>query len=186
MSGAHVPHEHGNRNIAILIAVIAALLAISEMGGKSEQTHALGMQLEASNLWNFYQAKTIRQTVLRAAVGELEAEDPPATPEAQAARKRLDERWRKDIERYESEPSTGEGRKELMQRAKAAEAERDKALNAYHQYEWSSAIFQISIVLASSSIVTGVMLLAYIAGVMTLGGAGIGALAWLAPNLLHL
>jgi hypothetical protein len=188
MSGAHVPHENDpkNRNIAILISVIAVLLALSEMGGKSAQTNALTLQLEASDLWNFYQAKTIRQTVLRAALGQLETDDPPQTPAAQSARKRLDERWRKDIDRYESEPDTGEGRKELLQRAKGAEAKRDKALNAYHQFEWSSAAFQIAIVLASSSIVTGVMLLAYAAGVLALGGAGIGVLAWAAPTLLHL
>ena len=188
MSGAHVPHEHGpqNRNIAILISVIAALLALSEMAGKSAQTHALSYQLEASNLWNFYQAKTIRQTVLRAAVGQLEADDPPSAPEAQAARKRNDERWKKDVERYESEPDTGEGRKELLARAKAMEAKRDKALHEYHLFEYSSAIFQIAIVLASASIVTGVMILAWIAGVGALAGGAIAGLALFAPTLLHL
>jgi len=186
MSGAHVPHEHGNRNVAILIAVIAALLALSEMAGKGAQTHALSYQLEASNLWNFYQAKTIRQTTLRAAVGEMEARDPPIVPEAQAARKRNDERWKKDIERYESEPDTGEGRKELLARAQATEAKRDKALHEYHLFEYSSAIFQIAIVLASASIVTGVMILAWVAGIGALAGSAIAGLALLAPTLLHL
>jgi hypothetical protein len=186
MSGAHVPHEHGNRNVAVLIAVIAALLALSEMAGKGAQTHALSYQLEASNLWNFYQAKTIRQTTLRAAVGQLEAAEPPRTPEAQAARTRNDERWNKDIERYESEPDTGEGRKELLARAQATEAKRDKALQEYHLFEYSSAIFQIAIVLASASIVTSMMVLAWIAGVGAVVGGAIAGLALLAPTLLHL
>ena len=186
MSGAHVPHEHGNRNVAILIAVIAALLALSEMAGKGAQTHALSYQLEASNLWNFYQAKTIRQTMLRAAVGQLESQDPPGAPQAMAARKGYDERWRKDIDRYESEPDTGEGRKELLARAQATEAKRDKALHEYHLFEYSSAIFQIAIVLASASIVTGVMILAWVAGIGALAGSAIAGLALLAPTLLHL
>jgi len=186
MSGAHVPHEHGNRNVAVLIAIIAALLALSEMAGKGAQTHALSYQLEASNLWNFYQAKTIRQTMLRAAVGQLEADDTPNAPEAQAARKRYDERWKKDIERYESEPDTGEGRKELLARAQATEAKRDKALHQYHLFEYSSAIFQIAIVLASASIVTSVLILAWVAGIGAVAGGAIAGLALFAPTLLHL
>jgi len=188
MSEAHVPHEHGpeNKKIAILIAVIAALLALSEMAGKGAQTHALSYQLEASDLWNFYQAKTIRQTVLRAAVGQLEAAEPPSAPDAQAARKKHDERWKKDVDRYDSEPDTGEGRKELLDRAKKTEQQRDKALHQYHLFEYSSAIFQIAIVLASASIVTGVVLLAYIAGLGALCGAAISGLALFEPALLHL
>ena len=188
MSGAHVPHEHGpqNRNIAILISVIAALLALSEMVGKSAQTHALSYQLEASDLWNFYQAKTIRQTVLRAAVGQLEADEPPSAPESQAARKRYDERWKKDIERYESEPDTGEGRKELMARAKAAELKRDRALAAYHQYEVASALVQIAIVLASAHIITGVVALLWIAAGLGVGGVVFCLIGFFAPMAVHL
>ena len=56
--------------------------------------------------------------------------------------------------RYDSEPETGEGRKELMSRAIAAEADRDRRLGAYHLFEFSSAAFQIAIVLASASVIT--------------------------------
>src|SRR6266699_2214799 len=56
-----------NKKIALLIAVIALFLAFSETLGKSAQTAALSFNVEASNLWAFYQAKTIRQTSLQAA-----------------------------------------------------------------------------------------------------------------------
>ena len=51
-----------NKRVALLIAVIALFLAFSETLGKSAQTNALNHQIEASNLWNFFQAKNIRRT----------------------------------------------------------------------------------------------------------------------------
>src|SRR5216684_1015811 len=89
-----IEHEHGhggglesrNKKIALLIAVIALFLAFSETLGKSAQTAALSFNVEASNLWAFYQAKTIRQTVLQAAAELLKYErmkiDGETSPEA--------------------------------------------------------------------------------------------------------
>ena len=51
-----------NKKVALLIAVLALFLAFSETMGKSAQTAALNSQIEASNLWNFFQAKNIRRT----------------------------------------------------------------------------------------------------------------------------
>ena len=67
--GGHKPKgiESLNKKVALLIAVIALFLAFSETLGKSAQTAALSFNVEASNLWAFYQAKTIRQTSLQAA-----------------------------------------------------------------------------------------------------------------------
>src|SRR6266436_8495369 len=64
--GGHGPADNQNKKIALLIAVIALFLAFSETLGKSAQTAALSYNVEASNLWAFYQAKTIRQTTLQA------------------------------------------------------------------------------------------------------------------------
>src|SRR3954469_17698598 len=51
-----------NKRVALLIAVLALFLSFSETLGKSAQTAALNYQIEASNLWNFFQAKNIRRT----------------------------------------------------------------------------------------------------------------------------
>ena len=64
---AKEPARARNKKVALLIAVIALFLAFSETLGKSAQTAALSYNVEASNLWAFFQAKTIRQTVLQAA-----------------------------------------------------------------------------------------------------------------------
>lgn len=141
---------------------------------------------EASNLWNFFQAKTIRQTVLRTAADEAEAilkDNPQVTP---AAMKAQTERWRQTAQRYETEPETGEGRKELMARAKAKEVHRDKSLAAYHMFEYGSAAFQLAIVLAGAAALTSVVWLTVISCGLGVLGAGFTLLAFVAPNLIHL
>src|SRR6476660_5825682 len=64
----HAEHAAGtNRRIALLIAVIALFLALSEMLGKGAQTESISLNVEASNFWAFFQAKSIRRTVVQAA-----------------------------------------------------------------------------------------------------------------------
>src|ERR671922_2302355 len=153
----HGHAEHGgNKGVALLISVLALVLAFSETLGKGAQTNALGLNIEASNLWAFFQAKTIRQTVLRTAAEQTEATNPSATRQIEA--------WKKTAQRYQSEPETGEGREELSARAKDAEKKRDRALAAYHHFELASGAVQIAIVLASASIITGMMALTWIGG----------------------
>ena len=101
MSGAHDMSDGKNKKIALMIAALAALLAVCEMGAKSSQTHVLTSHVEATNQWGFFQAKTIRQTVLRASAEMMEAEY--KDKEMPAAVKARVERWRATIERYESE-----------------------------------------------------------------------------------
>src|SRR5437762_1674555 len=167
MSGGHGPSEHGgNKGVALLISVLALVLAFSETLGKGAQTAALAYNIEASNLWAFFQAKTIRQTVLRTAAEELEAQ---GTIKNETVKKQV-EAWKKTAERYQSEPETGEGRKELSARAKEAEKKRDTAMAAYHHYELASAAVQIAIVLASASIITGIAALVWLAGALGVVG----------------
>jgi hypothetical protein len=74
----HAEHaEHAsssNKRIALLIAVIALFLALSETLGKGAQTDALSQNIEASNLWAFFQAKTIRMTTVRTAAEGLQTQ----------------------------------------------------------------------------------------------------------------
>jgi sensor c-di-GMP phosphodiesterase-like protein len=162
--GAGHGDHGGNKGIALLISVLALVLAFSETLGKNAQTSALAHNIEASNLWAFFQAKTIRQTVLRTA-----AEQTAATSSSEGAKKQI-ETWRKTADRYQSEPETGEGREQLAARAKEAEKKRAIAADAYHNFESASALTQIAIVLASASIITGMVALIWIA-------SGLGVLA---------
>ncbi len=187
MSGHGHIEGGSNKRIAILIACLAALLAVTETGAKSSQTAVLGEHIEASNLWNFYQAKTIRQTVLRTQADALEAayKDGPPAPAPVAAQAK---QWKATADRYESEPQQGkgEGRKELMARALNHEKQRDKASSAYHLFEYGSASLQLAIVLASAAAVTSVMWLAFLSGGLGLVGAAFMLVGFIAPTLIHL
>jgi len=56
------------------------------------------------------------------------------------------------IDRYESDPTTGEGKKELMAKARALEAERDQVRKSGPWMTFAGSGFQIAIVLLSASI----------------------------------
>jgi hypothetical protein len=187
LSGAHGHIEGSNKRVALLIAVLALFLALAETLGKGAQTNALGLNVEASNLWAFFQAKAIRQTAVRTAAETLELERVRATDPAvsDAIAKRIDS-WTKTVARWESEPETAEGRKELMARAKNAEAQRDLSLAKYHHFEIASAAFQIAIVLASATVITGAAILTWIAGGLGVIGVFFGLVGLMAPNASHL
>ena len=139
--------EHGgDKRIALLIAVLALCLAVVETGAKSAQTAAITSNVESANLWSFFQARSIRQTTVRTAAEQAELAKPAAEPAARTAIEAQQKAWRDAAGRWESEPATGEGRKELSVRARAAEAKRERSMAAYHLYEYGAAAFQVGIV----------------------------------------
>jgi hypothetical protein len=184
----HAEHaSHHNKGIALLISVIALFLAFSETLGKSAQTSAISYNVEASNLWAFFQAKTIRMTTLQTAADTRKID---ATAAADAAIKdamaRQVDAWIKTASRYNDEPETGEGRKQLAERAKDAEHKRDTAMARYHHYEVASAAFQIGIVLASATIITSMMVLAWLSGALAAAGLIFTGIGFFAPHAVHL
>lgn len=197
MAGPHENLEHaehaeeaahsGNKKIALLISVIALFLAFSETLGKSAQTTAISDNVAASNLWAFFQAKTIRQTTLRVTADNLQiVADSTADAGSKAAMLKAIDGWKKTAARYEDEPDTGEGRKQLAERAKEAEHRHETALMRYHHYEIASAAFQIGIVLASATIITGMMVLAWLAGGLGIVGLVFLGIGLWAPHAIHI
>jgi hypothetical protein len=184
----HAEHASGsNRNIALLIAVIALFLALSEMLGKGAQTESIARNVEASNLWAFFQAKSIRRTQIQTAAEQGRLTLGATTDDAAKAAltKQLDA-WEKTAARYRSEPETGEGTEQLAKRAKEAEHARDDATDKYHHFEYASAMFQIAIVLASATIITGMIWLAWISGALLLAGIAMTGAGLFWPHVLHL
>jgi uncharacterized protein DUF4337 len=180
-----------NKRVALLIAVIALFLAFSETLGKSAQTSALNHQIEASNLWNFFQAKNIRRTATIVATEQTKLELIGVTNEQQKAAitKQVDD-WTKTAARYRSEPEAaggkGEGTVELSRRAIEEQHLRDTALARYHHYEVASAAFQIGIVLASSTVITGIIALSFLAAGLGVIGLAFTAIGLFAPHAVHL
>jgi hypothetical protein len=191
MSAAHghgpAHHDEGSKRIGLLIAILALVLAFSETLGKGAQTQALSLNIEASNLWTFFQAKTVRLTMMKTAAETAALElAKSADPKVKEPIEKQIALWRKTAERYDSEPETNEGRKELAARAKATEQKRDRSLAAYHNYELASGAVQIAIVLASASIITGLTVLVWVAGVLGVVGVAFSLIGFFWPTAVHL
>lgn len=181
----HAAHG-GNKKIALLISVLALFLAFSETLGKSAQTTAITLNVTTNDLWAFFQAKTIRMTVLRTAVEQMQIESDRATDADLKTRltKTIDT-WKKTADRYDDDPSSNEGRKQLTERAKEAEEKRELALARYHNYEFASAAFQIGIVLASAQVITGMAILGMFSGLLGVVGLAFTAIGLWAPELVN-
>lgn len=183
----HVEHAaHSNKKIALLIAVLALFLAFSETLGKSSQTAAITYNVTSNDLWTFFQAKTIRMAVLTTAAEQMQIEAERATDPAVKARldKTIDT-WKKTVARYDDEPASHEGRKQLSERAKEAEEKRELAMARYHNYEFASAAFQIGIVLASAQVITGMVVLGWLSGLLGVVGLVFTGIGLWAPEAVH-
>ncbi len=160
-----------NKEIAMFIAVLALLLAIAELLGSAAQVKSVQSNIEASNLWSFYQAKAIRSTTLETAVQQLEADMPTVTDHKQKeAREALIKKWQATIARYENDPKSKEGREQLKERAKEAEHERDVNEVKHHRLELAIGAFHIAIVVASAAIIAAYLPLVYVAGLLSVFG----------------
>lgn len=173
--------QHGdNRNmkrIAVLVSALAAILALIQVGEKRAQNDYLTHHIALTNDWAFYQAKNLRAVVRGSESAVLEGLADIKDPKIEA--KLADARAY--IARMRDEPSTGEGMKQLAEKAKGRQTMRDEAFHAYHNYEYAASAVEIAIVLASVSALTAVPAMAIGAGVV-----GIGSAVFALATALHL
>ena len=125
-----------------VITVIAALLAVNTYIANGNSSKVLNNTIKANDTWAFYQAKSIKQTLAEMALDD-------AIERRQADKV---EKLKAKISRYESDPATGEGKKELMAKARGLEAERDQVRRSGPWMTFSGMGFQLGIVLLSASI----------------------------------
>jgi hypothetical protein len=125
-----------------VITVIAALLAVNTYIANGNSSKVLNNTIKANDTWSFYQAKSIKQTLAEMALDDA------------VERKQADkvEKLRAKIARYESDPATGEGKKELMAKARALEEERDAVRKSSPWMTFSGMGYQLGIVLLSAAI----------------------------------
>ena len=125
-----------------VITVLAAMLAINTLMGGANSSRILNNTIDANNTWAFYQAKSIKQTLAEMAYEDaVRAGDRKKAADLQAR-----------IDRYESDPKSGEGKKELMAKARGLEASRAEAKHRSPWYTYAGSLFQIAIVLLTASI----------------------------------
>lgn len=116
-----------------VIVFLAAILAINTMIGGQNSSKIMNNTIAANNQWSWYQAKNVRQVLYETAA--VEAKDPAvkAKFESEAARMEAD-------------------KKEIADKAKALEAEREQARKKSPWFTWGGSILQIAIVLLTASI----------------------------------
>ena len=146
-----------------VITVIAALLAVNTYIASGNSSKVLNNTIKANDTWSFYQAKSIKQTLAEMALDDA------------TERQQFDkvEKLRAKILRYESEPDTGEGKKELMAKARALEIERDQIRKSGPWLTFSGMAYQLGIVLLSASILAVSMQLFWGSIVVSLIGAAL-------------
>ena len=143
-----------------VITVLAALLAVNTYVSNGLSSKVLTNTIAANNMYSFYQAKSIKQTLAEQSLDDAVVRKETAKIEKLEAK----------IARYESDPKTGEGKKELLEKARALEAERDVARKHGPWLTFSGTGFQLAIVLLTASILAVSM-------PMFWGSLGVGTVA---------
>lgn len=179
----HAHHEEAHSAAAdasfrkltgIYLGIIAMLLAITALGGSNATKTMLNSNIQASDIYGYYQAKNIRQTAYQLTAEQLESEllALPEMPEpAKAKIQERIQRYRERVDHYESDAATGEGKKELLAKAKEWEARRDQAAERDPNFDFAEALFQIAIVLGSVSIVAASRSLVKLSAVLAVAGS---------------
>jgi hypothetical protein len=159
---------------AITISVLAAMLAIVTLISNSNSSRVLTNNIMSNDTWAFYQAKSIKQSVYELSAEQithlLQNSTTLTGSERADLQKRL-EKYQAAVARYESDPVSGEGKKELMARAHRLEADRDAARQRSPWLSFSSSLIQIGIVLSSTAILAVSMALLWAS--MAAGGLGV-------------
>jgi hypothetical protein len=163
-------NDHWPRIMAVAVSFLAAGLAIVDLGAKSSQTEYITRNISASDTWNAYQAKNLRASLWNAEASLLESLANASDPAVQERIKKS----HSEEARMRDEPESGDGMKQLREKAKALEEEREKAFHSYHGYEHTASVLEISIVLASVSVITRVHVLGIVASVVGLLACGYG------------
>jgi len=152
--------------IGLLISILTLLLASSDRLGKTTQSQALRLHIEASDMWSDYRSKTVRHDILQTSLDSLKVHPAPNQTEVLT----LVSGWRVELAKVDSDPDTYEGRKELLLKVKEIEVNRDLLYEKHHVYEFVSFLIHMAIVSASVTLLTS--LVWFTLGSVVLGGLG--------------
>ncbi len=181
-----VEAKEKSQAVALVIAILALLLALAEAGAKNAQHLSTEKNIESSDLFNFYQAKRIRSTVVETAAATLEAQKSAVTdPKVQEAFEKQIADFKATVARYEKDPKKPEDSMDAIQdRAREASEARELANRRLGHYELGSGLTQIAIVLASAAIITGITALVWLSVALGAIGAALIAFGFFAPTVL--
>jgi hypothetical protein len=166
--------EHGREQrelapVSLTMAILAVLVAISGLMGHRAHTEETVVQNQATDEWNFYQAKHGRRTMLETTVNDIALwATQPEAPNRELAQKQTED-YRAQIEKLKGDE---EG---IMEKARDFEAERDRAAHRADRFDFGEALLEISLVITSITLLTRRRAFWFTG--MVLGIAGIAAAA---------
>ncbi|WP_172822704.1 DUF4337 domain-containing protein [Paramagnetospirillum marisnigri] len=173
-------HGGDNRRAALYISILAVLLAVTNLGGGNATKEFMANYIAVSDTYNFYQAKTLRQTSYQLAADSLKlqlATQPDMPEPARTAIQANIDKYQAAIKKYDSDPEKGEGKKELLEKAKIYEQLRDTAARKDPYFDRAVALLEIAIVTASVATMVEVpaimavsVILAIIGSILTFNG----------------
>jgi hypothetical protein len=163
-AASHAEDDQFRNRAALVIAILAALLAISSLGGDNAGEDMVTANIRASDTWAFFQAKNLRQTANELAAAQIDATlltgGASLSPEERARLEESAATFRATAARYEDEPDPaapgdslrGDGKKQLSAQARSWEGQRDRASSQDTNFDYAAVLFQIAIVLGSVAI----------------------------------
>jgi hypothetical protein len=181
-----VEAKEKDRRAAIVIAILALFLALAEAGAKKADHISTEKNIESSDLFNFYQAKKIRSTIVETASQTLESQMPGISdPKARDALEKQVADFKATAAQFEHDPKKPEDSLDAIQdRANEAGEARELANRRLEHYELGSGAVQIAIVLASAAIITGVGALMWFSIALGAVGVFLMALGFFAPTMI--
>ena len=181
-----VEAKEKDRRAAIVIAILALFLALSEAGAKKADHISTEKNIESSDLFNFYQAKKIRSTIVETASQTLEPQMPRVSdPKAHDALEKQIADFKTKAAEFEHDPKKPEDSLDAIQdRANEAGEARELANRQLEHYELGSGAVQIAIVLASAAIITGVGALMWFSVALGAVGVLLMTLGFFAPTMI--
>jgi len=169
--GGHGDHSRMTNQIALFTAIIATVGALfGYMGGATQanaglyKNNAAIKKTEASNQWNYFQAKSTKQSLAELA-RDLAPEDKKASYQAK-------------VDRYEKEKGDIKVAADKLE-AQAAEWDQqsDEQMHQHHRWAQSTTVLQISIALAAIALLTKKKWLEYAMFAAGLFGLAVGGFA---------
>jgi hypothetical protein len=138
------------KRVALTTAIFAVLLAITSLGGNNAMKDMLLSQQQASDQWAFYQSKALREHFYKTNGLRIEADLLERGAGMKPAAKKLYEAMLKDMRAEEKR--YGEEKIKIQEEAKHLEEERDQNRIKDPYFDYAEVLLQISIVMASISI----------------------------------
>jgi hypothetical protein len=169
-----------NQMAALLVAVIAAGLAVTEQGARHAEIRLEENAIFAADAWSQYQAKSTRGTMTKD-LSDIASVMDIRDDALKTQRSKLLERLGQDQDRFEKDPQDGKGA--VMARARAFEEARDHAMEQTHAYHNGAASMELGIVLATASAIIRSWPLIVMALLLGVTGGVFAILGLVAPEL---